>query len=119
MAAALKFVDTKNIMVDCLHRDPGGPCPLLLSNRGTKAGNISLKNSAQKTHNPIKGTSPSPLPFYCAQKRPQFLKFIKQFVLLALRGNMGSQGRCSSLSPIAPLDFFLFFFFLIERCLTW
>ena len=65
MTAASKFVDTKNITVDCLHRDPEGPCPLLFSNTGTKGGNVSLQNSAQKTHNTIKETSPSLRPFYC------------------------------------------------------
>lgn len=59
------FVDTENIMVDCLRRDPEGPCPLLFSYTGTERENISLQNSAQKTNNPIKGTFPAPLPFYC------------------------------------------------------
>lgn len=105
MTAALKFVDTENIIVDCLHRDPESPCPLLFSNTGTEGGNISLKNSVQKTHNPIKGTFPSPLSFYYTIIHHVLIFKVYQFVLLSLRGNAGLRGWCSSLSPIAFPDF--------------
>lgn len=64
MTAALKFVATENITAGGLCRDPEGPCPRLCGNTGTEGGNIALKNSAQKTRNPIKETFPPPFPLY-------------------------------------------------------
>lgn len=37
MTIALKSVDIENNMATYLHRDSGGPCPLLYINTGTKA----------------------------------------------------------------------------------